>query len=729
MIRTHLRRDKFYTFDIETTTIITGLDHKSNPIRNGIIWSGQFYDGVDYIQTRSLKDTIKRLKIIEDENADESPYKIVVFVHNLSYEFQFIKDFFEFEKILCTSERKIISAETKQIVFRCSYFLSNMGLDKFLKFEGVEEEYLKSNMDYLKLRFPWTTLTEKEKIYCRNDVVGLHKAIEHRIADVANEDINNLPLTSTGYVRKACRKAVAANKNNRFRFWKEKLDLETFLMLHRAFRGGNTHANKMYANKALGSKKEQIYLGMKDIRSSYPTELLTKPFPTRFTDMKVFSRKEFDYYINHSDKWAVVFEVAFKNLRLINPDVTPVPYISTSKCDNLYLFTPEEVETGETKRLKGTKVDNGRLISAFGCSMIITEVDYNIIRKQYTWDEEKIVRVKIAKKKMLCKELREQILKFYMLKTTLKQDESSPDYDEDKAYQCARSKEQLNGIYGMHVTNPCRPEYLINNSDDVLIIGEGENAKEIFPHSVYVDESKSEAELLAAYYDSYSSFLSYQVGVYCTAYARASLQEAIDCLVNKEDPNKSDLVYCDTDSIKYLNPADHEEAIAAINKKKVAAAEKHKAFVDWNGKRYHLGIFTDEGLCVKFKTWGAKKYMYQLIGSHRGFKITISGVPKKKGKECLIEDMKAGKIKSPFEISKGYTFHGVKTTSTYMDCSKVHTYEVDGGVVEYASNIAMYPNSYTLGLTYDYEILLDHYKEYMMFSCLEKVLEEEMERL
>ena len=100
MERTHLRRDKFWTFDIETTTIITDVV-KGKPIRQGIVWSGQFYDGVDYIQVRSLQDVIKRLQIIADDNKDESPYKIVVFVHNLSYEFQFIKDFFNFTKILC----------------------------------------------------------------------------------------------------------------------------------------------------------------------------------------------------------------------------------------------------------------------------------------------------------------------------------------------------------------------------------------------------------------------------------------------------------------------------------------------------------------------------------------------------------------------------------------------------------------------------------------------------
>ena len=67
--RTHLRNDLFYTFDIETTTIITGLDADKNPIRNAIVWSAQFYDGVDYIQERNLSSMIKRLKLIEEEKS------------------------------------------------------------------------------------------------------------------------------------------------------------------------------------------------------------------------------------------------------------------------------------------------------------------------------------------------------------------------------------------------------------------------------------------------------------------------------------------------------------------------------------------------------------------------------------------------------------------------------------------------------------------------------------
>lgn len=701
MERTHLRRDKFYTFDIETTTIITDIV-KGDPVRHGFIWSGQFYDGVDYIQVRSLQEVIKRLQLIAEYNKDESPYKVVVFVHNLSYEFQFIKDFFKFEKILCTDKRKIISAETDQIVFRCSYFLSNMSLEKFMEFEGVPEEYRKTNMDYLKIRYPWTEITPEEYTYCKNDVVGLHMAVQHRIDDCTNKDINNLPLTSTGYVRKACRKAVTSNKSNRYRFLRERLDKETFLMLHKAFRGGNTHANKMYANKMVKN------VGQRDITSSYPFELETKKFPTKFFDLEPYTKKEFDYYINHPDKWAVVFEIAFKHLELKNPNATPVPYISTSKCQKLQFYDPDDEKKPEKKKAKFGKVDNGRVLSCYGCSMIITEVDFNIIKSQYKWDEEntKIIRVKVAKKKKIPKELRAKILEFFYNKTTLKQDENDPNYDEDKAYQCAKAKNMVNGVYGMHVTNPCKPDFKFDEETKSIVEGFMDN------EGYWHDEVADEQIMLDKYYDSFSSFLSYQVGVYCTAYARQSLQEAIDLCINKHDPNISDVVYCDTDSVKFLNPEDHEADFEKLNERKIAEAEKAGAFVDYNGKRVHMGVFTDEGIALKFKTFGAKKYMYRLK-KKKDIKITISGVNKKKGKEKLHESCKSNEILTPFDIEKGYVFHGIKTTSCYNDLTEVKYYEVDGKQIMYASNIAMYPTSYTLGLSSDYDYLLQQYAEKM----------------
>lgn len=671
MKKSHLRKDIFWTFDIETTTIIT--DYTDRPIREGIIWSGQFFDGTDYIQVRSLMDVIKQIQLISDDN--NTPYKTCIFVHNLAYEFQFIKDFFEWDNILCTKERNIISAETDKLCFRCSYFLSNMSLEKFLKAENVPEEYLKSKMDYNIMRFPWTELTEDEKIYCRNDVVGLHYAIQNRINNELNQNINNLPLTSTGYVRKDCRKACAGSKSNRYRFFKERPDEETFLMLQEAFRGGNTHANKDKANKVIH------HVGQKDIQSSYPGVLLLYKYPTRFFDLKPYTQKEFDFYLNHSEDWALLIDITFKDLKLKRP-LEPVPYISASKCYRLaFNSDPDNVE-----------IDNGRILSCAFCSMIITEQDYLIIRNQYDFDE-KIIRVKAAKKKPIMKPIRDMIMKYYINKTTLKQDENSPDYDPDVAYRYSKSKALLNGIYGMHVTNPCRPDYIFNNETKLI-----EPVK------------KPIEEMLDAYYNSFSNFLSYQVGVWVPAYGRKLLQDGIDLLWNKDDPDRSDLIYCDTDSLKYINPEDHEADIEALNQRIIKQCEDKDIYVDFKGKRYYMGIFSDEGIVDKFKTFGAKKYMY---GSDDKFKITISGVPKKLGHDCIVKSVEKGRLKSPFDVKTGYVFHDIKNTSEYRDHTEIHTYEIEGHTVKYASNIAMYPASYTLNFTHDYELLLSKYKEVM----------------
>lgn len=669
--KSYLRTDIFWTFDIETTTIIT--DYTDRPIREGIIWSGQFFNGTDYIQVRSLMEVIDQIKKIADEN--HTIYKTCIVVHNLSYEYEFIKDFFNWEKILCTKERNIISAETDKLCFRCSYFLSNMSLEKFLQEENVPEEYLKSKMDYNIMRFPWTELTEDEKIYCRNDVVGLHYAIQNRIDHELNQNINDLPLTSTGYVRRDCRKACAASKSNRYRFYRERPDKETFLMLQEAFRGGNTHANKDKANKVMH------HVGQKDIQSSYPGVLLLYKYPTHFCNLKTYTQREFNFFLNHSEDWALLMDVTFRDLKLKRP-LEPVPYISASKCYKLVFNTDtDEVE-----------IDNGRVLSCAFCSMIITEQDYLIISNQYDFDE-KITRVKVSKKKPIMPAIREMIMKYYTDKTKLKQDENDPDFDPDIAYRYGKAKGRLNGIYGMHVTNPCREDFIFNNETKLIEPVE-----------------KSIEELLENYYSSYSNFLSYQVGVWVPAYGRKLLQDGIDLLWNKEDPDRSDLIYCDTDSIKYINPEDHEADIEALNQRIIDQCEEKNIYVDFNNKRYYMGIFTDEGIVEKFKTFGAKKYMY---GNDEKFKITISGVPKQLGHDCIVKSVKKGRLKSPFDVKTGYVFHDIKNTSEYRDHTKLHTYQIDGHEVIYASNIAMYPASYTLNFTKDYELLLSKYKEVM----------------
>ena len=155
--------------------------------------------------------------------------------------------------------------------FRCSYVLTNMSLREFLKKMDVENQ--KTELDYSVRRFPWTELTDKELEYCVNDVLGLWEALRKMFkADRSN--LSNVPLTSTGYVRKDFKSAM--RKGGYISLVREcapKYDV--YLALRRAFRGGNTHSNRCYTGIILDNVKSY------DRSSSYPDVLVNMPFPVK----------------------------------------------------------------------------------------------------------------------------------------------------------------------------------------------------------------------------------------------------------------------------------------------------------------------------------------------------------------------------------------------------------------------------------------------------------------
>ena len=57
--------------------------------------------------------------------------RFIIYVHNLNFEFQWFKRYFEWEKVFSIDTRKPIYAITKNgIEFRCSYLLSGYSLKK-----------------------------------------------------------------------------------------------------------------------------------------------------------------------------------------------------------------------------------------------------------------------------------------------------------------------------------------------------------------------------------------------------------------------------------------------------------------------------------------------------------------------------------------------------------------------------------------------------------------------
>ena len=176
-------------FDIESTN----LDELEQSIM--YIWQMQIEEYT--IIGRTWKEWLDLLEKIE-RVLDEDVY-LVIYIHNASYEFQFIKGVYKFDssEVFASESRRIIKFEMfNHFEFRCSYYLTNSSLDKFLKKMDVEDKKL--TYDYSKRRFPWTKLTKDELAYCINDVKGLVEAIKKKLL-LDEDNLHTIPLTQTGY--------------------------------------------------------------------------------------------------------------------------------------------------------------------------------------------------------------------------------------------------------------------------------------------------------------------------------------------------------------------------------------------------------------------------------------------------------------------------------------------------------------------------------------------------
>src|SRR5699024_6659130 len=134
--------------------------------------------------------------------------KLVVYVHNLGFEFQFMRKYFKWENVFTVDEREPIIAQTNNgIEFRDSYILSGYSLDKTAKMLTKHDtKKLTGDLDYSLIRHYGTELTLKEVQYIVNDVQIVLDYINEQRELYGN--ITRIPITNTrrvrDYVRNHC---------------------------------------------------------------------------------------------------------------------------------------------------------------------------------------------------------------------------------------------------------------------------------------------------------------------------------------------------------------------------------------------------------------------------------------------------------------------------------------------------------------------------------------------
>lgn len=699
---TNNKKETYYNipcaFDIEVSSFYNGYYEdargKLQPKKNACMYVWQFgiLNWVTY--GRTWEEFINFMSLLSKIlNLDET-HRLVIYVHNLPYEFAFLRSRIRFDKVFLLEERKPVYAIWGGFEFRCSLKLSSKSLEKVGQDLVKYQEHKHSgDLDYQLIRFPSTPLTETELGYCENDIRVLLAYIQEKIE--TDGSVALIPLTNTGYVRNYCRKSCFKNYLSYKRLMSElTIDPDEYGALKRGFSGGFVHASAKYVAEGLEAPLEKV--ASFDFISAYIEALLLEKLPmSKATVVESITPELFKEYIK---KYCCLFDITLRNVR---PKVDYDHPISVSK-----VIFPQDKKLAKILR-NSMVIDNGRIVRADEITLTMTEQDWFVFKEFYYYgfeegesDEDSYVihSFRYYEKGYLPKELYMAILDLYKKKTELKDVEG-----EEVNYMIL--KNMLNATYGMIVTDIVR---------DII---------EYDPDKGYLPKRKPDlSEAITKYNDSKKRFLFYPWGVWVTAYSRRNLFSGILAC-------KDDYIYSDTDSIKIFNYENHLDYIEEYNKLirvKIARAAEHfrideNLFSPLNskGERKTLGIWEFEGVYKRFKTLGAKRYLVELMKPNKKgetYILTTAGVNKSKARDYLVEH-----FEDPFD---GFTRdlcvppeYSKRLLLTYVD-EPCYGRAIDylGNEAEYTelTYIHMEPTSYKLTISTEFNSFLQ-----FMFGVVE----------
>lgn len=636
------RNHKFIDYAVQFMTLDTETSHTGDSDAWVYQWAAKWQG--QYIYGRTPSQIIKLLEKLSEYYELNDEKKIILYIHNASYDIQYLKHFLaKYDprmKIMAIDNHTMLQIDVFGFKIICSYKLTNMSLDTLSK--NYAKKYVKAvgEIDYTKVRYQDSALSDVDWYYMFSDVASQHDGVTQYIHTMGYKYAFECPITSTGFVRVACRKAALAEEGYREQFEGSRLSLAQYNLCRQAFMGGVTIQSFKYDGKTIRSKK----LRHKDFTSSYPARQKINYMPVG-APMDYGDINDMETFKTLIDKYCCVFILELEDVH-IKTGIT-APYIPSSK-------------------LIGTKKDdellkvNGKIVYAKRLRMAVCELDYKIIEKQYTFKNMRVGNMTIFKRGKAPKWLQKEVMYYFENKCKLK------GVDEE-LYM--KSKAFLNAIYGMTATQILREVFKL---DDDLIINKQE-----------AKDEEAQAKALDKYYKSYNSFMPYQLAVYTTAWARFALYEMIEAI------GYDNFIYCDTDSAFYIETPDNAEKMQKYQKYCVDNAISHGAFI---GNKY-LGEPTDEPPIRAFRGLHAKCYAMEELNEETGeyeLKVTIAGIPKKatkfvNGKAVTMTN--AQELGNINKLKDGFVFKHCGGTRAIYNERPIEYKNINGHITELASNV------------------------------------------
>ena len=544
------------------------------------------------------------IKVFDYIRLNMSGDQTVIYFHNLSYDYVFLRKFlfarfgYPDKELNTKPHYPICLTWDIGLVFKDSLILAQRSLEKWADDYNVQHKKAVGKWEYGKMRGQNEEFSAEELEYIEHDTLAGVECLDAMFTAI-EKNIVTAPYTATGIPRNAVKK-LAKQNHGKDLFNRVSMTYDQYRMATHVYHGGYTHANRHIINF---KQTATCY----DFASSYPYVLLAYKYPMeKFTYLD--NRKPEDI-LKYMDQYAFMFKLILIKPRLKNDDIImPVlQHSKTIKCIN-----------GIT--------DNGRILCADYIEIYITEMDLQVIMQQYDHDGSICTEVYAACKDYLPRWLTDYIYQLFTDKTMLKG-------GDPVLYALAKAK--LNSIYGMMVQKCIRPDL-----------------QEDFETGEYMEMPADPEEQYEKYLKNRNNILPYQWGVWVTAYALYDLYQLGACVAYDQG---GEWLYSDTDSC-YATIWNKHKLEDYNNKCKELLTANNYGPVTRNGREYWLGVAEFDGRYSEFITQGAKRYAIRDWKTGK-LKITVAGVPKV-GYKCLKNDIN--------NFTKGMIFDGRTTGKLLM---------------------------------------------------------------
>ena len=592
----------------------------------------------------------------------------VMYAHNLSYDHWFCRRFM-YRKWGTPEQQLNIKPHyplylefANGIQIRDSLILAQRKLERWAKDMEVEHQKSVGKWDYNKLRNQNSRYNADELEYIEHDTLAGVECID-KLMHILNKSIYSMPFTSTGIIRDKLFQ-IARKHGAHDLFLRIAPTFEQYIKLTKVFHGGYVHANRFYIDTFI-----DILVQCYDFVSSYPFCMLAYTYPMeqfhKMRDMKI------DEILKDAENTAYMFKLCGYKARLKKKDHV-MPPLQYSKCVEGTVINPI--------------LDNGRIIECDYFEIYLNEVDLEVINNAMEFDGHICVEVEAASKDYLPRWFTDFIFELFKEKCML-----------PKGVLRNLKKSEVNGCYGMTVQKSIKDvikeDYTSTDIMDAYTVLRPEDDKE---------HEKEQRKEYDKYLNKRTSILSYAWGCWVTSYAYRNVHTLNTCLKdeNKDadfyDDDFTLLLYNDTDSA-YAHGWD-EQKIKAYNDNCIDLLHRNGYDSIVIGEHtFTLGCAEHKELeddYSEFKTMGAKRYAGRNLSDNK-IHITVAGVPKEKGAECLKDDL--------HNFRDNFVFKGAETGK------KQHVYfssdiYIDEDGNETADSLDLVAGDYELSCTEKYDL-------------------------